>query len=160
MRSTLTDALPTTPSMTRENDCMDVLAFDTAPYTETGKFLGSGLAAFLIALSLYVLVTRIKEVELIRAGNVAAAVSFAGAALGFVIPLAGVIDHSHDLTDMGIWSAITLVVQTVLYLAVRMVIPNLDAGIEKGNVADAILLATMSVSIGIILAVSLTLYPV
>jgi len=139
---------------------MSVLAFDSTPYTETGKFLGTGLAAFLVALTLYAIVTRIKEVELIRGGNVAAAVSFAGAAFGFVIPLASVIDHSHDLTDMGIWSGITLVVQTVLYLAVREIFPNLDEGLEKGNVADAILIGSLSMCTGIILAVSITLYPV
>ena len=139
---------------------MSILLFDSAPYTETGKFLGAGLVVFFFALSIYAVVTRIKEIELIRGGNVAAAVSFAGAAFGFVIPLASVIDHSHDLTDMGIWSAITLVVQTILYLAVRMVIPDIDAGIEKGNVADGTLMATLSVCTGIILGVSLTLYPV
>ena len=139
---------------------MLTVALDSTPYTETGKFLGAGLLAFLAALSLYALVTRIKEIELIRAGNVAAAVSFAGAAFGLVIPLAAVIDHSRDLTDMAIWSAIALAVQLLLHLGVRMVIPDIDRGIERGNTADAILMGTLSVSTGLILAYSLTLYPV
>jgi len=139
---------------------MSILLFDSAPYTETAKFLGTGLVAFIVALSIYVVVTRIKEIELIRSGNVAAAVSFSGAAFGFVIPLAAVIDRSHDLADMAIWSAITLVVQTILYLVVRLLIPRLDAAIESGNIADAVLMATVSVCTGIILGVSLTLHPV
>lgn len=138
---------------------MHTLALDSAPYTETGKYLGAGLLAFLAALALYALVTRIKEIELIRAGNVAAAVSFAGAAFGLVIPLAAVIDHSRDIGDMAIWSAIALAVQLLLHLGVRMVIPDVDRGIERGNTADAILMGTLSVSTGIILAYSLTLYP-
>lgn len=139
---------------------MSTLSLDSAPYTETGKFLGTGLVAFLVAMAIYAAVTRIKEIALIRSGNVAAAVSLAGAALGFVIPLASVIDHSHDLSDMGIWSSITLALQLLLHLGVRMVIPDIDKAIEKGNVADGILMATLSVCTGIILAVSLTLHPV
>ena len=61
-----------------------------------------GVAAVLIAafLLVYVNVTPYQEFSLIRAGNVAAAVSLSGALFGFVMPVANAIAHSDRLADL------------------------------------------------------------
>ena len=45
-------------------------------------------------LLIYVKVTPYDEIDLIRKGNVAAAISLSGALLGFAMPVANVIAHS------------------------------------------------------------------
>lgn len=104
-------------------------------------------AAFIM---LYVNLTPHREIGLIREGNVAAAICLTGALLGFVLPLASVIAHSAVLLDVVIWGAIALAVQLGGFVVARMVLPHLPQAIESGTVSDAIFLAGLSLSLGIL----------
>ena len=117
-----------------------------------------GTAVLLLAafLALYTLVTPVRDWELIRAGNTAAALALGGAVLGFCIPLAMAIARSHSLPDMVLWAAIALVVQLASYMVVRFLRRHEHGGIEAGDMAEAILLAAGSVGLGILNAACLT----
>jgi putative membrane protein len=110
------------------------------------------VGAVLIALFvvLYVNLTPHQEIRLIRGGNPAAATALAGSLVGFVIPLASVIAHSAGLIDLFVWGIIALVVQLGGFLVARAVLPNLPEQIAGGNIADAIFLAGLSLSLGIL----------
>jgi putative membrane protein len=99
---------------------------------------------------LYANLTPHREIALIRAGNNAAAVAMTGGLLGFVTPLASVIAHSAQLLDLIVWGLVALVVQIGGFLAARFLIPGLPAAIEDGRMSDAIFLAGLSVSLGIL----------
>lgn len=121
------------------------------------------LAYFAVAMGLLVLfllvylnVTPYHEVALIRAGNAAAAVSLAGALLGFAMPVANVIAHSDTLIDLASWGAIAGVIQILAYLAARLTLPQLNQDIPAGRIAPAIFLAAISFSIGLINAACMT----
>lgn len=101
---------------------------------------------------IYVNVTPHREISLIRSGNIAAAIGMAGALLGFVIPLASVIAHSARFADMVVWGVIALIVQLGGYLCSRLVFPGLALSIAKGQVSEAIFLASLSLSLGILTA--------
>jgi putative membrane protein len=105
------------------------------------------LAVFLLV---YVNVTPYHEFALIRAGNSAAAVTLSGALLGFAIPVANVIAHSDKLADLIAWGAIAGIVQILTYLAARFSMPHMNEDIPAGKVAPAILLAALSLGIGLI----------
>ncbi len=111
------------------------------------------LAAF---LALYTLVTPVKDWELIRAGNTAAAVALGGAVIGFCLPLGMAVARSHSLSDMVLWAAIALVVQLASYVAVRFLRRHEHGGLESGDMSEAILLASGSVGLGILNAACLT----
>jgi putative membrane protein len=93
---------------------------------------------------------------LIAQGNVAAAVSLSGAILGFVLPLASAVAHSVSLLDMLAWSVVALLVQVVVYAIASRMVSHFREAIEGGVVAPAVLLATLSVSAGILNAACLT----
>lgn len=121
------------------------------------------LAYFAVAMGLLVLfllvylnVTPYHEVALIRAGNAAAAVSLAGALLGFAMPVANVIAHSDTLIDLASWGAIAGVIQILAYLVARLTLPQLNQDIPAGRIAPAIFLAAISFSIGMINAACMT----
>jgi putative membrane protein len=101
-------------------------------------------------LVLYVNLTPHQEIRLIREDNPAAAVALTGSLLGFVIPLASVIGHSASLIDVVIWGVIALAVQLVGFMVARMVLPHLSAAIERGSITGAIVLAGLSLALGII----------
>jgi putative membrane protein len=104
----------------------------------------------------YVAVTPHKEFALIRAGNTAAAVSLSGAVIGFVLPLASVIVNSLNLIDTLVWGAVALVVQIMVFLIARVLIPGLPKAIEEGQVATAWMLAAFSIAVGVLNAACMT----
>jgi putative membrane protein len=117
-----------------------------------------GLAIVFVALFLFVysLITPYAEMKLIREGNVAAAASLSGALLGFSLPLASAIIHSVHPWDMVLWAAIALVVQLLVYFAVRSTMLNVARRIPQGELAAGIFLGAMSVVAGILNAACMT----
>ena len=107
-------------------------------------------------LAVYVRVTPYQEIPLIRQGNVAASISLSGAMLGFAIPLANSIRQAANLPDMVLWGVIALVVQILVFVAVRAIIPGLARDIPEGKVAQGVFLGSLSVVTGILNAVSMT----
>jgi putative membrane protein len=116
------------------------------------------VALVLLALfvSIYVRATPYREIALIREGNVAASISLSGALIGFVLPLASAIAHSVNPLDMAAWGVIALVVQLVVYAAASRLVPHFRQAIEAGRAAPAVLLAALSISVGILNAASLS----
>jgi putative membrane protein len=115
------------------------------------------LAYFVVAAALttvfvllYSRMTPHREIALIRGGNNAAATALVGALLGFVLPLASVVAHSAALVEVVAWGGVALIVQLGGFLAARLVLPHLPQAIEAGNIADAIFLAGLSLSLGIL----------
>ena len=112
------------------------------------------VAIMLLAVFMFIYekLTPYKEFAEIANNNVAAAITFGGAIIGFTLPLAAAIFYTHDIFEMAKWAAITGLVQLVVFTALRRFVPNIQAG----NVAPAILLFSMSVAIGILNAICIS----
>ena len=124
-----------------------------------GSFLlyfAVALLAMAIFILLYMAVTSHHETALIKQGNIAAAISFAGALLGFTLPLASAIINAVSLIDMLVWSAIAVVVQLCVFLVVDLLLRQVSRHIEEGNVAAGITLGAASLAIGTVNAASMT----
>ena len=119
-------------------------------------FFGIALMLLAVFTAIYVWITPHKEFTLIRAGNAAAATSFAGAVIGFVIPLASVIANSLNIVDMLVWGAIAMVAQIAVFVVARWLMPDLLKAIEAGQIAPAATLAVFSLAIGILNAACMT----
>ena len=94
-------------------------------------------AAGQCSAAVYSAITSHHEMTLIRAGNRAAALSFGGALVGFVIPVAKAVAQSTGMTDLIVWSAIAFVAQLLAYGAAALLVPHLRSSIEHDHVASA-----------------------
>lgn len=127
---------------------------------------GSGAFALTFAVSLVLLaafaavysaMTSHHEMSLVRGGNKAAALSFGGALVGFVIPIGKAVEQSVGTIDLVVWSALAFVAQLVAYGAATLLVPHLRKSIEQDHVASGILLAALAIAIGVLNAAAMTL---
>lgn len=109
--------------------------------------LGSATLAWAAALALYIWITPHREFALIREGNMAAAVSFGGAAIGLALPLAFCLAASVNVWDVVIWGSVTLILQLIAFRAVDLLIGNLSKRIEENEVAAATFLAMTKIAL-------------
>jgi putative membrane protein len=125
-----------------------------------GHFLlAFGLACIFLAVFkwIYQRATPHDESALIAGGNVAAAIILSGAVIGFALPVASALSQTGDIVEFAMWAALAGIIQIIAFLFMRrFAIKDLRARIEDGNIAVAIYLAAMSVSIGLINAASMT----
>ena len=119
-------------------------------------YFGVSLAFFILYCILYVRITPYAEYRLIRAGKIAPAISFSGAILGFVIPLASAVSHSVSLLDMVIWGAIAFVVQIFVFLITQRVFSTLEQDMEADRIPSGIMLGVFSLAAGILNAACMT----
>lgn len=116
------------------------------------SYLVAALALLATCITLYLWMTPYRELQLVREGNVAAALSLGGAALGLTLPIASAIYFTHDFVEMIWWSAIGCAMQFILFQVMR----KQAESIETGNVAAGLLLACLSVSTGLLVALSIS----
>jgi putative membrane protein len=117
------------------------------------------LSAFVLILgfaAVYLKVTPFDELALIREGNVAALLSFAGALIGFCLTLASSIAHNSTLTLVLIWAVGAMVVQVATYALLTRLLPGMNHAIETRNTAMGGLMGAASLVVGIINAACLT----
>ncbi len=134
----------------------------TYSLNESIRYFDDFLIYFSVALLLlvaftfvYVKVTPYDEIALIRAGNTAASISLSGALLGFALPLASTVANAVNLIDLVLFALLATVVQLVVFVFARMLMPGLTASIEGGDIAKATFLAAVSISVGMLNAASL-----
>jgi putative membrane protein len=116
--------------------------------------VGFGLAG--LFLLIYVLITPWREFTLIRGGNAAAAVALVGALLGFCLPLANTIAQSASLADVVLWSLVALVVQVIVHVAMRLLLPDLKQAIEADRLSAGVTAGGFATCFGLINAACLT----
>jgi len=119
-------------------------------------YFAAAIGFVLLFCTIYCKITPYDELKLIQGGNSAAAISFGGALLGFILPLYSAITHSVGFIDMLIWAVIAMLVQFAVFGVVRIVLKNLVREIENNHTAAAILLASYSIAIGLLNAACMT----
>ena len=119
-------------------------------------YFAAALGFVVLFCIIYCKMTPYNELRLIKEGNTSAAISFGGALLGFVLPLYSAITHSVSLIDMLVWALIAMLAQCATFGIVRVIFKNLVRDIENNHSAAATLLASCSVSIGILNAACMT----
>ena len=122
------------------------------------------LAAFLVAgvftlifKVVYQWVTPYNEKALIREGNVAAAIALGGALIGYVLPLASALAHTVTLVEFTAWATLSGVLQIVAFTVVRhLAMKDVSARIERGEIAAALYLLSISLVVGVLNAACMT----
>lgn len=114
------------------------------------------LGMLAIGVLIYMRITPHDELVLIRSGNNAAALSFAGAVLGLAVPLAFCLAASVSLFDILIWGAVTLIIQILAFKLTDVTVRNLSERIEKGEMGPAILLVSVKLSVAAVNAAAVS----
>jgi putative membrane protein len=106
---------------------------------------------------IYQWVTPYDETKLIREGNVAAALALGGALVGYVLPLASALSNTVTLLEFCAWAALAGVLQIAAFTLVRVVVmKDVTARIEKGEVAAGVYLMSISLAVGVLNAACMT----
>ena len=106
--------------------------------------------------TVYALMTPWKEVALIRDGNPAAALAFAGVLLGLAIPLAISLSVSTSVRDIAIWGVATLVLQLLAFRVVDLLLTGLPQRIKDGQMSAAVVLVGAKLATAVVLSAALT----
>lgn len=120
-------------------------------------YFGLGLVLLAVALAVYMRATPHDEMALIRAGNTGAAIGFAGAIIGFALPIASAFAHSVNIVDAAVWALVAMVVQIAAFFAVATLLGRgWRAAMERGESAGAILKAAAAIAVGMLNAACLS----
>mgnify|MGYP006089053285 CR=1 FL=1 len=103
-----------------------------------------------IGVTIYLFVTPYRELDLIRNGNTAAAVSISGAIIGMAIPLAICMATSVNIWDIVIWGVVTLLIQILAYRIGDVLLKDAPTRIENGEIGAAILIVGIKLAISFI----------
>jgi len=114
------------------------------------SFFVTAIIVMLVFLAIYLWITPYNELELIRAGNEAAAISLGGAVIGFALPIAVSVAVSHNLYAMIGWGVVASLVQLLAFIAARLALPRLNESIPQGKLASGIFLASLAIGVGIL----------
>lgn len=112
-------------------------------------------AVLIAGVFLYVKVTPHDELALIRSGNVAAALSLAGAIVGMALPLAVSLSVSVSNLDILVWGFVATVLQIIAFRGVDFVLKDISARIEDGEMSAAVLLVAVKVATAMVNAAAL-----
>lgn len=127
------------------------------PLLNFAAYFGLCLLLWLAIIRIYVAVTPYREFALVREGNLAAALSLSGTALGAALPLASLAAHAVSLVDLLSWAAVALLTQLALWGGLRLFLfKSLRQDIESGKVSVGLLLGVLSLGLGLINAACLT----
>src|SRR6185295_16134158 len=77
--------------------------------------LGVALGLFIASITIYVIMTPHKELDLIRAGNPSASLAFGGVVVGLAIPMGACLAHAFSIFDLLIWGVVTLLIQLLAF---------------------------------------------
>ena len=114
------------------------------------------LVILVAGAALYAFVTPHREIQLIREGNTAAALSFGGVLVGIALPLAFALAASTSVLEIALWGATTIVVQLALFWLVDLLLRGLPQRIKQGEVAAAALLVGAKLAVAAILAAAVS----
>lgn len=108
----------------------------------------------IVCMWIFSLITPYNDFELIRNGNSAVAIQFAGKILGVTYIMSAAVATNDSLLGAGLWGIIGFVLMIVGYYAFEIVTPKLHVReeMEKGTVSVGIIAAAISLAISFIIS--------
>lgn len=143
------------PSFNSVLDSAEVQAFATGFPTTVAQLVAT-LLLLAVGVIFYVWLTPWKEIALVRQGNKAAALAFAGILVGLAAPLAVSLSVSTSIKDIVLWGVAAVVLQLLAFRVVDMILTGLPQRIRDGEVSAAIVLVGAKLATALILAAALT----
>ena len=108
------------------------------------------LCLLFIGITSYIFLTPIKELKLIKDGNLSASISFSGALLGIGIPLASSLSVSNSILEIIIWGLTAILLQLLCFKITDTFLKDLSKRIEDDQLATSILLFSIKISVSLV----------
>ena len=105
-----------------------------------------------LGAAVYALMSPQREIQEIRDGNAAAAVSFGGVLIGLATPLAVSLAASTSIEELALWGVAIVAVQLLLFRIVDFVLKGLPQRVQEGEVPAAVVLVSAKLGCALILA--------
>jgi putative membrane protein len=107
-------------------------------------------AVYIAGIAVYTRLTPYHELDLVRNGNVAAAVTLGSALIGLALPVGATLARSLSVADILVWGAVATVMQAAAFGLASLMLRELPARVERGDLAAALVAAAVQVSVGIV----------
>jgi len=111
--------------------------------------IGGGVLTIIFS-TIYMWFTPYNEIALIRAGHGAAALSFAGALIGFALTLAACAIYHASFTAFIGWATAAMIVQLLGYVVTSRLIPDLKQQMLNNNIAVGGFVGAIGLALGIL----------
>ena len=98
----------------------------------------------------YIFITPMNEIKLIRDGNIAASLSFSGALIGIALPLSSSLKASNSISEIMIWGLTAILIQIFCFKIVDILIKDLPQRIERGEISSSILLFSIKLGVALL----------
>jgi putative membrane protein len=130
----------------------------TNVYLKTIAFFSVSAVALIVFLVIFGLITKYKDWEEIKKGNVAAAMATGGKIFGISNIFRFAILNNDTITNTLIWSAFGFALLLVAYFVFDFLTPSfkIDDEIKKDNRAVGLISLVISVSISYVIGASVT----
>jgi len=131
---------------------MDMVINSISGLGNFALYFAASIALLFIFKIIYAFVTPHDEWKLVKEDkNLAAAVGFGGAMIGFSIALAGAATNSLSIGDFVIWGVVAIIAQSLAFALLRFTfMPKIAERINQNEVSAGTMLAAMSVSVGLL----------
>ncbi|ABG39747.1 MAG: DUF350 domain-containing protein [Alteromonadaceae bacterium] len=106
----------------------------------------------------YAFVTPHDEWKLVKQEkNLAAAIGFGGAIIGFALALSSAVANSASLVDFIVWGVVAIIAQVVAFLLLRFTfMPKIAERIINNEISAGTILGAISVAVGLLNAACMT----
>jgi len=118
--------------------------------------LGLTIGLFVLGVFVYVRITPHHEFKLVRENNLAAGLSLSGVVIGMALPLAFSLAASVNELDILFWGLVVVVLQLGAFFAANVVLRDLSARIEAGELAAAAVLFSFNIGLAMFLAAAIS----
>jgi len=116
----------------------------------------ASLALLVAGGVIYAMLTPYKDVQLVREGNTAAAISLGGALLSLAIPLSASLAASTSTLEIVIWGAAVVTAQLTISRLTDIALAGLPQRIQEGEISAAALLVAAKIAAAIVLAAAVS----
>ena len=116
---------------------------------------GVTLALLMAGCIVHMLLTPMKEMQLIRAGNVSAGISVGAVIVGLAVPMSACLATATSVYDILIWGVVAILLQLLAFRAADLLLRDLPKRIERDEVGAALVLAGVKIAAAMIMAAAL-----
>ena len=116
---------------------------------------GVTLALLMAGCIVHVILTPMKEMQLIRAGNVSAGISVGAVIVGLAVPMSACLATATTVYDILIWGVVAILLQLLAFRASDLLLRDLPKRIERDEVGAALVLAGVKIAAAMIMAAAL-----
>ena len=116
---------------------------------------GITLAILMAGCVVHILLTPMKEMQLIKAGNISAGISVAAVIVGLAIPMTACLATATSIYDLLIWGVVAILLQLLAFRVVDLILHDLPHRIERDEIGAALLLAAVKLAAALVMAAAL-----